>query len=397
MNDNYILMHKDIMCGAISIDRNSGSLKDFTITNKDYVPFLGNAIEKYMKNWWKYRAVPGSRKDMVEVIRRAGCETNEEYLAKNLALSMTDTYWLCPIDLELSWDDVKLYKPSGTGNDIVTFHNATSYDPNASLGGQMSKYWDLSEYTPVLVKKAYMSYGQQSVNELFAAEIHSRQNAGLPYVKYYCAESDDNAILCCCEAFTSESVEFVSAYEVLRSRKLRQSRSDLDQYIDICEEHGIDRTVMQRFMDYLILSDFAVTNTDEHLNNLGVLRNTDTMELLGPAPIFDTGNSMFYTENLNRPLTRTELLDREISSFHKAEEKMLKHVSDRKVLDADLLPSPEETREFYESHGIPAARAEFIAGSYAVKLEMLRDFQKGISISLYHEKQSDRNRKNTHK
>lgn len=79
--------------------------------------------------------------------------------------------------------------------------------------------------------------------------------------------SDDNGILTCCNAFTSEGVEFVSAYEVLRSRKLRKDRSDYDQYIDICEENGLSRETMQDYMDYLILSDFAITNIDEHLQN----------------------------------------------------------------------------------------------------------------------------------
>ncbi len=386
MNDNYILMHKNVKCGVLTIQRESGAFIRYKEIDGSSGPFLGNAVEKYMAIWWKYRAVPGSRKDMQEVIRRAGCETSAEYLAKNLALSMTDTYWICPIELELSWEDVNLYSMIKRKQDVVVFHNGTSYDPNASLGGQMNKYWDMSSDTPVLTKIASEQYGQQSVNEFFATEVHARQNTDAGYVVYYAKGSDDNSILSCCDAFTSESVEFVSAYEVLRSRKLRSDRSDCDQFIDICAEHGIDRDVMQRFIDYMILTDFAISNTDRHLQNFGVLRNADTMELIGPAPLFDSGNSMFYKDKPIRPLSRAELLDREISSFHKAEEKMLKHVSDRGAVDMSRLPSAEEVDGFYRSYGIPEEKAGFIAGSYSNKLSMLGDFQKGITISLYNEK-----------
>lgn len=391
-NDNYILMHKNKKCGILSIQRESGAFVRYKAIDSSCGPFLGNTDSKYMAIWWKNRAVPGSRSDMAEIIRRAGCETNPEYLAKNLALSIPDTYWICPIDIDLSWEDVSLHRRSEAAQDVVTFHNATSYDPNASLGGEMSKYWDMSGDTPLLVKKAYENYGQQSLNELFAGEVHSGQDAGIQYVHYYTEAADDNAVLSCCDAFTSESIEFVSAYEVLRSRKLRSDRSDCEQFMDICEEHGIKRGTMQRFIDYMILTDFAISNTDRHLQNFGVLRNADTMELIGPAPLFDSGNSMFYKEKTGRPLNRAELLERKISSFHSSEEKMLRHVSDRSAVDTERLPSAEEVMEFYASRGIPEDKAEFIAGSYSNKLELLRDFQKGHRISLYHEKRSEDHR-----
>ena len=253
----------------------------------------------------------------------------------------------------------------------------------------MSKYWDVSGETPVLVKKAYEHYGQQSVNELFATEVHSRQGAGILFVPYSARESEDNAVLSCCEAFTSEDAEFIPAYEILRSRKLKAGRSDCDQFIDICEEHGVDRGVMQGFIDYMILTDFAISNTDRHLQNFGMLRDPDTMELIGPAPLFDSGNSMFYRSARGFPLSRAELLEQEISSFHKTEDRMLKHVVSRNAVNAERLPSAEEVTGFYVSNGIPEEKAEFIAGSYANKLGLLTDFQRGRRVSLYLERKRE--------
>lgn len=146
--------------------------------------------------------------------------------------------------------------------------------------------------------------------------MHSRQKGNIPFAAYDIKASDDNAILSCCEAFTIEDTEFVSEYEVLNSGKRRASRSDYEQYIDACEEHGIDRKTMQDFMDYLILSDFAISNTDEHLQNFGVLRDVKSMKLIGPAPIFDSGNSMFFDSTRDKPMSRKELLTQKINSFH---------------------------------------------------------------------------------
>ena len=388
MNDSYILMHKDAPCAIIAIDRDSGALTETEFVRKEYAPFLGNADLRLMKIWWEHRAVPGSRKEMEEIIRKAGCENSKEYLAKNLALSMTDTYWICPLDVSLSWEDVNLYRRSEPESGQITWHNASSYDPNASLGGEMDKYWDISGEEPVLVKRAYRNYGQQSINEAFATELHMRQKGSIPFAVYDVRPSDDNAMLSSCKAFTTEDIEFVSAYEVLNSGKRKASRSDFEQYIDACEEHGIDRKTMQDFMDYLILSDFAISNTDEHLQNFGVLRDVGSMKLIGPAPIFDSGNSMFFNIMKATPMNRKELLSQEINSFHQQEEKMLKHVNNRTVLDSTLLPSADEVIDFYAKHGMPDERAAFIAGSYKNKIDLLLDFQKGKSISLYKEKQN---------
>ena len=37
------------------------------------------------------------------------------------------------------------------------------------------------------------------------------------------------------------------------------------------------------------MTDFVLTNTDWHLNNFGVLRDSKTLKFIGIAPIFDSG------------------------------------------------------------------------------------------------------------
>ena len=386
MDNNFILMHMDIPCGVMAVDEISGSLTHFKSIDPEYTPFLGKADERSMKKWWDARAIPGARAEIGQFLRAAGCENTRIYLAKNLALSLTDTYWVCPADLDLHWDDVSLYRGCGTGIELLPYNNNSSYDPNASLGGQMDKYWELTGDCPVLVKRAYKYHGQQNINELFATIVNDRQDSGVEYVRYSVEKTSDNGVLSRCKAFTNEKLELVTAYEILGSAKLKNDASLFDQYITICEGHGIAGEDMKRFMDYQTLVDFAISNTDEHLMNFGVLRDTSTMKLVSPAPMFDFGNSMFYADEHLKVYSRAELLERKITSFYDSEEKMLKQISNKKMIDIDALPSCDEVMDLYTEYGLPEERALLIAGNYNIKLQLLSDFQKGITISLYNEK-----------
>ena len=49
----------------------------------------------------------------------------------------------------------------------------------------------------------------------------------------------------------------------------------------------------------MIVVDFIMANIDRHLGNFGFLRNPDTLEWLGPAPVFDTVSSLFYKTPTN--------------------------------------------------------------------------------------------------
>ena len=366
-------MHKDIIVALLSIDTELGSIRRIEIENKAHLPLLGRDDPDMIEKWWEYRAVPGEREDIRRKIREAGFINTREYMVKNLAISVTDAYWICPAELDLGWDDVKV-SAIPSDKDRLIFHNANSFDPNASLGGRMNKYWDLSTCPPTLVKKASAYYGQQNVNELFATELHRKQNKGIAFVEYSAEKAVEGGINSGCRAFTSEQAEFVPAYEVLNSRKLRNSVSKYDEFINICEEHGLDRGMVRDFMDYQTLTDFAMTNTDRHFMNFGVLRDPDTLEFISPAPIFDTGNSMFFTEFRSRPFDREELSEIRISGFHNNESKLLQHVKNKDMIDLDKLPSPEEVKEFYLKYEIPEEKSNLIAGSYAVKLEMLEEF-----------------------
>lgn len=389
----YILMHKNDKCGTILFDENIGRITEYHDDRNGLSPYLGNCDIKKIQKWWEMRAVPASRATMQQVINNANCLNTEVYLAKNLGLSMTDTYWIKPSGIDLSFDNVKFANLAAYSHGKIPYHNATSYDPNASLGGQMEKYWDLMHKTPILVKESYKYYGQQSINEVFASIVHSRQPSNVEFVRYTAEMTEDRGVQCKCPAFTSENIELLSAYEMVESRKIQNSQALYDEYINICVENGIDYNQIQEFMDYQTMTDFLITNTDEHLLNFGVLRDPNTMKLIGPAPIFDSGNSMFYSDGRKTPYTRAGILDIPITSFYKREEKLLGKVKNKTAVDLNSIPSAGEVKELYANAGIPEEKADVISKNYDTKAKMLSEFQRGKTISLYKEKQAEQNSK----
>ena len=382
-------MHKNDECGVIFIDEDTGNFMDYKDYESGFAPFFGNANKNNMKKWWEMRAVPAAREDIVALINGLSLTTSEEYLAKNLAISVTDTYWIKPIDDRLEFKDVNFWNFKNYHGGKLPYHNVTSYDPNASLGGQMEKCWDLSGEVPVLRKEAYKSYGQQAINELFATELHQRQKTRIPYVSYRIERTENGGVVSLCDSFTNLDKELITAYEVLESGKKDNSDNNYSAYITICSKHGIDKDIMQDYLDYQTLTDFVISNTDEHLGNFGILRDANTMNLLGPAPIYDSGNSMFYSDILTRPFSRVELLKREITSFYKTEDKMLRNVKNKKIVHIDLLPTKEYVADFYKENGVPENRADVISDNYEQKLALLNEFQNGKTISLYLEKRKD--------
>lgn len=269
-------MHKNIRCGEIAYDETTGRIMKYKNYPIGVSPFWGTADISKIKKWWEIRAVPASRHMMQDLIKKQGFLNAGAYLAKNLALSMTDTYWICPENMNLNYDEVKFINFAVYNSGRIPYYNATSYDPNASLGGQMEKYWDLSGSHPVLVKESYKYFGQQAVNEVFATLIHEKQDAGIPYVPYFAVKTEDNGILCKCSSFTNEHAELISACEMVENVRIRTAllsgihvvfhamnpdRRMREKYIGLAETSGVGEKTLY-FMEDTVGSDYFENMSD---------------------------------------------------------------------------------------------------------------------------------------
>ncbi len=145
-------------------------------------------------------------------------------------------------------------------------------------------------------------------------------------------------------------------------------------------EKGAAAEKVRRQMEYTIMTDFILSNTDRHLNNMGFLYDPEQRCLMDMAPIFDTGNILFYDQDVIPH--RKNLLDIEVNSFSRREAEMLRYVRKGTALDLSRLRDfPDEAKALLlHNTEMPEERAGEIAETIREKTEYLSMFLNGKKI-----------------
>ena len=375
----YSLMHKDTPVCALTVDAVSGSiLRVSKPLVPEFLPLGGNIDSDTLRKWWQRRAVPISQGNIMKILEKAGLSTTQNYLVKNLGLSLSDHYWIKPLDMALGWKDVSLFTnefrdPVGDmqmndGKGEVVDLPAYAFSPSSSLQGDLKKKWIISDSKRYLIKGNHGSNSQESLNEVVATLLHKKQGTQ-SYVSYDTVPLEQIPHLgCICECFTSDRLEFIPAYDIVESKKKPNDLSMYEHFISACDAHGLHENATRPFLEYQILTDYILTNIDRHLRNFGVLRDTDTLQFVAMAPIFDSGNSMFW-KTPKLPLC-SDLNEIEVNSFQSKERKLLEYVHSANLVDVSCLPSAEEIRSIYARDPlIPDVDA--ILTGYQKKIDLL--------------------------
>ncbi|MBE5860455.1 MAG: hypothetical protein E7301_10100 [Butyrivibrio sp.] len=386
----YYLMHKNIpVClMEISEDGRLGNYKK-NEAQMDHFPLGGRMNDIKFHEWWKDRAIPKTRNGVRSALQKLGYASTNSALVDNLALSLSDCYWIKPRGEDLSWEDVNLF-----ANDFVdtfgelTINRDSGIDLRgktrfkcAASQGELQKKWCIdASGKRYMVKGNYGSSYQQSLNEIFASDLH-RMQGFTNYTEYLLTKVDVEGgikgIGCLSYDFCSENLECISAWELLQTIKIRQNESLYYPLKRVCLSIGISDEEFTRFMDYEIMTDYLISNTDRHMNNISIVRNPDTLEIVGFAPIYDSGNSMFY----NIPYAELEhlkLSSIKTHSFIAKESKLLSYVHDRNAVDLNKASLSFDIygKDLFERQ----IRIPRIKKLYEQKLMKLEAFQKGKNI-----------------
>ena len=131
------------------------------------------------------------------------------------------------------------------------------------------------------------------------------------------------------------------------------------------------------FMDYEIMTDYLISNTDRHMNNIAIIRNPDTLKLLGFAPIYDSGNSMFYNISYDM-LDKVKFTEIKTHSFIAKESKLLSYVNDRNAVDINkaIMDFDIYKKDVFERQ----VRVDKLKHLYERKLQNLEAFQNGKDL-----------------
>lgn len=384
----YDLMHKNDVVASLQLDDLSGAILKVTPSaSPELLPLGGSQGADSLRKWWLRRAVPISQGNIAALLQQEGIPSTQSLLVQNLGLSLSDHYWIRPQKSDLTWKDVSPF--SNAFSSLSETASAHSYSPDAALQGDLIKKWLIVDDTRCLLKGNRGANSQQSLNEVLASMLHEKQDFSNHVwyrpVKFTGSASEQYG--CICEDFASETLEFIPAIDVVDSEKKDNAVSTYEHFIHACTEHGLPEQEVRGFLEYQILTDFVLTNTDRHLNNFGVLRDSRTLKFIRMAPIFDSGNSMFW--DAPRLPERSDCMEITVNSFRRTEMELLKLVTDRSRVRMELLPSREEIADLYAKDDSIAFVDSILTG-YEKKKALLEQFmEKGILAQTHRKRNTE--------
>lgn len=388
----YVLKHKDLDVAMVQINLFSGKIEYvLEVYLPEELPIGCNENPQSIMEWWESRAIPDSRRGIQQALSQLGEKTNLTLMLSAYGLSLTDHYWMQPVDKEEYWKDINFFENDFsdelgsllTDSDKVDVDaNISKFSPASSLNGEMKKKWVIENGIRYLMKVNGNDYGQQAVNEVIASKLHERlgwEN----FVSYRMdtAIVDGEKVPCSlCRLFTSNDLELVSGYQLIKNVKIPNDSSEYEEMIRQSVLFGMEESVVRKQLEYTILTDFVLSNVDRHYNNFGFLYDSAQQKFVKMAPVFDTGNALFYNKEVIPK--GNHLLDISINSFKKREVNLLEYVSDKNLTDLGKLKGfSEEVRELLKAFTVmPEERADLIADTVQQKTEYLQLFQQDRKI-----------------
>lgn len=383
MRELYVLLHKDIELAVITIEGDD-ILKVQYSNDKSALRHLPVGYAKDLRKWLHSRIVPAAR---YAIQNKDSTQTPFRYMLSNYGLSLTDAYWIRPSKSNYTWKSINLYTNAFRDTTELELQSSIidgrgiNFTPSGTLNGDLRKKWLISKNGQrILVKGNYSNSCIQAISEVFATEIYKKQPYEIAYTPYEFIKlkaSGKEILGCACPAYTSESLEFVSAYDLLLEYNKPKTMNTFQFYKQLV--YKLTGQNVDNYYDMMLMTDFVITNTDRHFNNFGVLRNPDTLQYVCPAPIYDSGNSLFYKQDYV-PVGKA-LLEIEVTSFKSIEVELLKEVKQRTLFDTKCLPTTDCLNNLLlKDELMPEQRRERILKAYERKIEYLRDFQNGADL-----------------
>lgn len=341
------LMHKRKVVAEMELDESTGFiLKISEIYDAEHLPVgisckNGIADRKALNEWWTDRSIPASRSGVRNALEHLNISNTKMLLVRCFGLSLSDQYWIKPQNEEISWDDINFFNNpfSEDIGDVLfgTPKNMESFDfssPDNTSDGCLKKRWKLINGKRCLVKGGSDLARQQPFNEAIATKIMER--LGISHVGYELIW-DSGSPYSVCEDFVTADTELVSAWRILQTQKKPNNVSVYQHFVNCCQALGV--TDIVKSLDRMLVLDYIIANEDRHLNNFGLLRNAETLEWIGFAPIYDSGSSLGYDKVASQIRSQADIT---CKPFKKSHADQIKLVSDFSWIDFDKLSDVDE-------------------------------------------------------
>ena len=378
----YILSHKTFPVLSMEIDEDTGaiiSLGNLYAPERVPVgvPVSGNSVDRRALNsWWTGRSIPASRSGLREALQTMQIPSPQLLLTKCFGLSLSDQYWVYPEGSGLKWEEINFFdNPFSDDVGSVLFGEVPGKDfdlvsPDNTSDGWLQKKWVVTDGKRNLIKGGSGATRQEPYNEVLASCICRR--LGIPHIPYSLTMINGYPYSVC-EDFVTKDTELISAWHINQTQNKPNHVSNYQHFVNCCESLKIPDVTIA--LDHMLAVDFLIVNEDRHMNNFGAVRDANTLEWIGMAPIYDCGTSMWCNEptSMIRPLAKQP--SRPFRSDHSEQ---IKLVSSFKTVELSALKGiDEEFREILSgSEYIDAARRDALRSGLCKRVEQLGEYIK---------------------
>lgn len=385
---DYLLMHKNTPVVEMRLDDETCYISKISdIFAPEHIPvginFSKGIIDRSELNeWWLSRSIPAGRLGLRDALEQLGVSSRHTLLAKCFGLSLSDQYWVCPKNADITWDKVNFFD-NGFSDDVgsALFGNALKSDeislvsPDNTSDGWLKKKWSVLNGKRYLMKGGSDPFQQEPLNEALASEIMERLK--ISHAKYKLVWENELPYSVC-ENFITPDTELVSAAYIAKSAKCPNHVSAYDHFINCCEKLGIPN--VQSSLDEMLTLDFIIANTDRHFGNFGAVRNAETLEWLGLSPIFDCGTSMWHDKLVSE---KTLSADRESKPFKKFHSEQIELVSENHLDMSVLIGVDEWWNDMLESSPfIDEKRREVLCLTLHNRIEIVQEILPTLGFGL---------------
>ena len=249
--------------------------------------------EPGLVRWIKHRTVPKNRAFVNAFLSKCGLSINRpmDVISVCKGLSLNDSYWIADELETKSFDQVNLYNNNfsrilasiaftGYGSSV---RSSFASSPEFTTNGMLPKCWRRIDRKIYLYKGATSgasNTGYEPYSEKYAYLVGKQ--LGFDVIPYKISKWKGN-VCSSCEIFTSTDISFIPVGRIVRSGGLEAVR----KYYETLGEDFV------RSLNEMLVFDALICNTDRHLGNFGLLVDSHSNKILGPAPLFDHGNSLY--------------------------------------------------------------------------------------------------------
>lgn len=246
--------------------------------------------------WLEKRVIPKNRTFVDEILKSLGLSANDTKGIIDVCkgLSLNDSYWVVQEGFDGSFAQYNLYE--NRFSEILSLvaytgqgqsKTALTTSPELTTNGMLPKAWRFLENGIYLYKggtSGASNTGNEPYSEYYASQVAEtmRLNA-----VHYDLEQWKGILASKCRLFTDRDTAYVPVGRIVTTGGLKA-------VLDYCTK--LPPEAYEQIKSMLVF-DAVIYNEDRHFGNFGVLRDNHSGEVLGAAPIFDNGLSLFNFAN----------------------------------------------------------------------------------------------------